>query len=406
MKDKLEKVEKFLKLPITVEEEYQFNNQMFQISEIRDNYCSEESQIVEEIIINDDNIDEETPPEETIIKYELFNLVPENKILSKNTFFEGDQIRTKFINTNELEDIRIKINNNVYNLRNIFNEEKFILNSIPVDSFVILEYIKEIIEEEQTIIVDKDDGMGGTIPVEETETITKEIFYFRIKYIENLKSNLLESNYNMYYNTIISSIKDFEKKYSRNVLDCDYKYYIDSISDGDIILPMVDIRKIDKVCYLTLQEKKEEIIDDNIQTEEENNQDIQDNENIENNEDNQESTEPEYEIVEKEIDPSYFTVLKVGNYNEQRIVQISSDFEVPEDILNDGSIESEMPYIFYFSVGYENNIFPEDLKLAFMNDVQFKMMNRGSDILTIANKTSNTTDLVKNIFKNYKYIQI
>ena len=169
---------------------------------------------------------------------------------------------------------------------------------------------------------------------------------------------------------------------------------------------MVDIRKIDKVCYLTLQEKKEEIIDDNIQTEEENNQDIQDNENIENNEDNQESTEPEYEIVEKEIDPSYFTVLKVGNYNEQRIVQISSDFEVPEDILNDGSIESEMPYIFYFSVGYENNIFPEDLKLAFMNDVQFKMMNRGSDILTIANKTSNTTDLVKNIFKNYKYIQI
>lgn len=406
MKDKLEKVEKFLKLPITVEEEYQFNNQMFQISEIRDNYCSEESQIVEEIIINDDNIDEETPPEETIIKYELFNLVPENKILSKNTFIEGDQIRTKFINTNELEDIKIKINNNVYNLRNIFNEEKFILNSIPVDSFVILEYIKEIIEEEQTIIVDKDDGMGGTIPVEETETITKEIFYFRIKYIENLKSNLLESNYNMYYNTIISSIKDFEKKYSRNVLDCDYKYYIDSISDGDIILPMVDIRKIDKVCYLTLQEKKEEIIDDNIQTEEENNQDIQDNENIENNEDNQETTEPEYEIVEKEIDPSYFTVLKVGNYNEQRIVQISSDFEVPEDILNDGSIESEMPYIFYFSVGYENNIFPEDLKLAFMNDVQFKMMNRGSDILTIANKTSNTTDLVKNIFKNYKYMQI
>ena len=373
MKQKIIKVDKYVKLPFSVEEEFQFNNQMFQISDIRDNYYNSGKNIVEEVKQEDET--------ETTIEYEVFDFTSENILISSQDFEEKQQIRVKFSETNTLQNLKIKLNDTLYDLRNMQNKEEFVVGSIPVNVFIILEYQSEVIEETITNIVDKDDGNGGTIPTEETEVIEKTNYFFKVRYVENLNCNLLENNYNMYYNAIISSIKNFEKKYSRNVFDTDYKFYIDDISSGNIILPILDVRNIEKVCYLSTEENEDE------------------------------NGEIKTEIVEKEIDPSYFTVLKVGDYNEQRLIQVSETFETPKDILNDGSDESEMPYIFYFSVGFENNIFPEDLKLAFMNDVQFKLMNRGSELLTVSSnrtdeRTMATTDFCKNVFKNYKYMNI
>lgn len=366
MKQQIINIEKHTKLPISVEEEYQFNNQMFQISDIIDNYYNVDKEVVEETIIGEEG-------GEVIKKYEVFNFNSENSIISKNKFEEKDRIRVKFINTNDLDIIKIKLNNKIFDLRTIQNESSFIQNSIPMNVFVILEYQSETIEKTITKIVDTDDGSGGIIPIEDSEVVEETSYFFKIKYIENLNCDILENNYNMYYKAILASVTDFEKKYSRNILDRDYNYYIDSITQGDIILPLKDVRAIDKICYLTSQLNEE--------------------------------TE-ENEIVEKEIDSSYFEVYKIGTYKEQTLIKTSKDFETPEDILNDGSIESEMPYVIYFSVGFKDNIFPDDLKLALMNDVQFKLSNRGSEILVLANKNATTTDFCKNVFKNYKQMII
>lgn len=404
MKQQLNKIEKRLKLPISVEEEYYFNNQMFQISEVKDNYFQTKVDVVQETFVEENeskepdetenNIETSSNEEPVILReYELFSFESENPILSKNKFKVDDQIRVMFDDTNTLENVKINLNGVDYDLRTINNEETFVLGSIPTKRFIILQYNYETIEKDIVHVVEEDDGEGGTIPKEEIEKVEETIYFFTMRYVENLNCNVLENNYNTYYHMIISSVRDFEKKYSRNVLDTDYRFCIDSITDGDILLPAVDIRSIEKVCYLTLQEKQSdsepvpEPIPDETQPE-------------------PEPTEKEYEVVEKEIDPRYFTVSKVGDYDEQRLVQISSEFKIPEDILADGSPESEMPYIFYFSVGYKDNIFPKDLKLAFMNDVQFKLMNRGSDIVVITDRTAYTTDFVKNVFKNYKYMRI
>lgn len=382
-KEKLEKVQNNNKLPISVEEEYQFNNQMFQISDVKDNYINTEVEIVDYV--------EETEEEPIEKQYELFLFESENKIFSKSTFNEEDQIRLKFSFTNTLEDLKIQLNDKVYDLRSLDSQKTFLPGSIPQNVFVICEYKKEIIEETTTTIEETIDGDGETIPEEKDEIVQKEVFFFEIKYIENFNCSLQENNYNIYYNTIISSFKDFEKKYSRNVLDCEYKFYIDSITNGSILLPLNDVRTIEKCCYLTLQEKQPETSNGEEDNDETN--------NVNNN-------EKEYEIVEKEISPDYFTVYKAGQYDEQRLIQVSEDFKNPEDILNDGSAESEMPFVFYFTVGFENNVLPADLKLAFMNDIQFKIMNRGSDIISINDRSAVTTDFVKTKFKNYKYWEI
>lgn len=363
MKQKLETIQEYKNLPISVEEEYQFNNQMFQISDVKDNYYNTGSIIQEEIGTEQEN------PE----KKQIFLFSSENAMLSKNSFVEGDQIRVKFSETNTENNLKIELNDNVFDLRTMQNEQNFFSSSIEKDKFMILEYRSETVQERTQKIVEIENEEGIKIPTTEEEIEEKVYYFFKIRYIEDLNCPLVENNYNMYYKTIIASIRDFEKKYTRSVFDTSYKFFIDSISDGNIILPVIDAREITKVSYLS------EVVNEETGMK---------------------------EVLEKDLSPDLFTVLRVGDYQEQLMLQTSSDFKIPEDILNDGSSESEMPYIIYFSAGFENNILPSDLKLAFMNDVQFKLFNRGSDILAISDKTANTTDFVKNVFKNYKHMNI